>query len=163
MTRMTADLIGPCGMNCALCASYLAYASGVPKKAGQVSHCAGCRPRDKRCAFIKKRCSRLGPDGITFCYECPEMPCPDLLRIDRLYRTKYGMSMIANLEFLKAKGMAAFLKRQKKEHACPACGDIVCVHNGKCYACGAAAGPRTPLKPLPLPKPLDREGRAKTR
>jgi hypothetical protein len=148
LIRMTADLIGPCGMNCALCASYLAYALGLPKKVGCASPCAGCRPRDKRCAFIKKRCARLGPGGIESCHECPDMPCPDLLRIDRLYRTKYGMSMVANLESLKAKGMAAFLRRQKKEHACPACGDIVCVHNGKCYACGAAARPRTPMKPL---------------
>ena len=61
---------------------------------------------------------------------------PDLLRVDKLYRTKYGMSPVANLEFLKEKGMAAFLRQQRKEHACPECGGIVCVHDGKCYACG---------------------------
>ena len=137
MTRMTAELIGPCGTNCALCASYLAYSAGVPKKRGEVSHCAGCRPRDKPCAFIKRRCARLARKEIDFCFECGLMPCPDLLRVDKLYRSKYGMSMVANLEFLKAKGMTAFLKRQMKEHACPECGDIVCVHDGKCCGCGA--------------------------
>ena len=149
MARMTGELIGPCGMNCALCASYLAYSSDVPKKPGTVSHCAGCRPRDKQCAFIKKRCAKIGRKEIAFCFECGEMPCPDLLRVDKLYRTKYGMSLVANLEFLRAKGMTAFLRLQKKEHACPECGDIVCVHNRKCLSCGTITGPRLPLKPLP--------------
>jgi len=152
MTRMSAELIAPCGMNCALCASYLARAFGVPRNAGRVSHCAGCRPRDKPCAFIKKRCVRVARKEISFCHECSLMPCPDLVRVDRLYRTRYGMSMVANLEFLRAKGMTAFLRRQRKEHACPACGDVVCVHNGVCFACGAVTRPRIPLEPLTSPK-----------
>ena len=149
MVRMTAELIAPCGMNCALCASYLAYISDVPKKAGKVSHCTGCRPRDKQCAFIKKRCAKIGRKEVDFCFECGAMPCADLLRVDRLYRTKYGMSLVANLGFLRAKGTAAFLRSQKKEHACAECGDVVCVHDGKCCACGAITEPRMPLKPLP--------------
>jgi hypothetical protein len=149
MTRMTAELIAPCGMNCALCASYLEHAADVPKKAAKVPHCAGCRPRDKQCAFIKKRCAKIGRKEIDFCFECGEMPCTDLLRVDKLYRTRYGMSMVTNLEFLRAKGMAAFLRRQKKEHACAKCGGIVCVHNGECCACGAITGPRMPLEPIP--------------
>jgi hypothetical protein len=155
VTATASELIAPCGMNCALCASYLAYSSGVPKKAGKVSHCTGCRPRDKRCAFIKKRCVRLARKEIDFCFECGKMPCPDLLRVDKLYRTRYGMSPVANLEFIRTKGMAAFLRRQKKDHACPECGNLVCVHNGKCYACGAIAPPRVPLAPFPKrPVPL---------
>ena len=142
---MEPELIAPCGMNCALCASYLAGAAGVPRKAGRVSHCAGCRPRDKRCAFLKKRCSLLRDGRVAHCYECSEMPCPDLLRVDALYRRKYGMSLVANLKALEADGMASFLDRQRKEHACPACGDIICVHDRRCYACGALAAPRTPL------------------
>lgn len=149
MTATASELIAPCGMNCALCASYLARSSGIPKKAGRVSHCAGCRPRNKQCAFIKKRCVRLAREEIDFCFECGKMPCPDLLRVDKLYRTRYGMSPVANLEFIRAKGMAAFLKRQKKEHACPECGGLVCVHNGKCYTCCTIAPPRAPLAPSP--------------
>jgi hypothetical protein len=111
VVRMDAELVAPCGMNCALCAGYLASSSGVPKKGGKVSRCAGCRPRDKQCAFIRKRCVRLARKEIDFCFECGEMPCPDLLRMDNLYRTKYGMSLVSNLEFLRAKGMTAFLRR----------------------------------------------------
>lgn len=149
MTATASELIAPCGMNCALCASFLAYSYGIPKKAGRVSHCAGCRPRDKQCAFIKKRCTRLARKEIDFCFECGRKPCPDLLRVDKLYRTRYGMSPVANLEFIRTKGMAAFLKHQKKEHACPECGGLVCVHNGKCYTCRTIAPPRAPLAPSP--------------
>lgn len=33
------------------------------------------------------------------------------MTVDKLYRTKYGMNLVANLEFLRAKGMTAFLRR----------------------------------------------------
>jgi rubrerythrin len=46
------------------------------------------------------------------------------------------MSMVENLKELKAKGMEEFLKNQEERHRCPNCGDVVCVHDGKCYSCG---------------------------
>ena len=46
------------------------------------------------------------------------------------------MSMVENLNTLKAKGMDAFLASQAERHKCPSCGDVVCVHDGKCYSCG---------------------------
>lgn len=161
MTRMTAELIAPCGMNCALCASYQAFSSDSPKKTGLVPLCRGCRPRDKQCAFIKKRCARIGRKEIDFCFECGAMPCADLLRVDTLYRKRYGVSLVANLGFLAAKGMDAFLGRQRREHMCPDCGGVVCVHNGECCSCGARTERRPPLKPLPKqPVPRVRTNRS---
>jgi hypothetical protein len=46
------------------------------------------------------------------------------------------MSMVENLKMLKANGMDEFLKNQTEKHCCPSCGDVVCVHDGKCYSCG---------------------------
>jgi len=46
------------------------------------------------------------------------------------------MSMVENLKMLKEKGMDEFLKNQVATHRCPVCGDVVCVHDGKCYGCG---------------------------
>jgi rubrerythrin len=46
------------------------------------------------------------------------------------------MSMVENLKLLKAKGMDEFLVSQAEKHRCPSCGDVVCVHDGKCYSCG---------------------------
>ena len=37
---------------------------------------------------------------------------------------------------LKEKGMKKFLKNQEKIYGCPKCGDVVSVHNRKCYSCG---------------------------
>jgi rubrerythrin len=46
------------------------------------------------------------------------------------------MSMVENLQELKAKGMDEFLKSQAEKYRCPNCGGVVCIHDGRCYSCG---------------------------
>ncbi len=64
------------------------------------------------------------------------MPCKNLDRLDRRYRERYCMSMIENLKMIQAKGIDVFLKNQEEVYGRPNCGDVVCVHDGKCYSCG---------------------------
>jgi hypothetical protein len=132
----TADLIAPCGMNCGICKTYLAYSRNVPYEKGKVAHCQGCIIRNKNCAFIKRDCEKIRKKEYRFCYECPDMPCENLERIDLLYSARYGMSMVENQKMIKEKGMDEFLKSQAEKYKCPSCGDVVSVHDGKCYACG---------------------------
>jgi len=134
--KFTAELVAPCGMNCSLCKGYIAYTHGIPKERGKVTYCAGCYPRGKNC-YIKRKCSKLSKGQIQFCYQCDVMPCKNLERLDRRYRDHYGMSMVENLKMLKAKGMDVFLANQREKYRCRNCGDIVCVHDRKCYSCGA--------------------------
>jgi len=49
-------MIAPCGMNCRICLSFFGYAVNGRKRKNR---CIGCRPRDKQCAFVKKRCDKL--------------------------------------------------------------------------------------------------------
>ena len=134
-SKFTPELIAPCGMNCGICKAYLAYSRGAPKKRGSVTHCSGCLPRNKNC-FIKRGCAKLSKNLICFCFECETMPCRNLDRLDRRYRERYGMSMVENLQEIQAKGVPAFLRNQETKYACQNCGDIVSVHDGKCYSCG---------------------------
>jgi hypothetical protein len=69
--------------------------------------------------------------------KCPEYPCKRLGRLDKRYKTKYGMSMIDNLEFIKGKGLTAFVEKENERWRCPKCGGIICVHRGYCVECGA--------------------------
>lgn len=134
-SKFTLELVAPCGMNCGVCKAYLAYSRGVPKERGKTTHCSGCVPRQKKC-YIKRGCEQLSKSKIRFCFECERMPCKNLNRLDSRYRTRYGMSMVENLKEIKAKGMPAFLRTQEARFACPKCGDVLSVHDGKCYACG---------------------------
>ena len=129
------DLIAPCGMDCGLCSGYLAYINGLPKKRGAITHCAGCRPRNKQCAFVKRDCSLLKNNEITFCYECDNYPCERLKRLNKGYITRYGMGFIENLNSIRDDGIEKFLEDQKRKYACPKCGNEICVHNKKCYKC----------------------------
>ena len=137
--KFTPDLIAPCGMNCGICKAYLAYSRGVPYKKGEVSHCKGCLVRNKNCAFIRRDCEKLRKKQIRFCHKCADMPCKQLAKLDELYRARYGMSMIENLKMIRERGIAEFLKSQSEKYRCSNCGDIISVHNGKCYACGYQA------------------------
>ena len=134
--KFTPDLIAPCGMNCGICKSYLAYSRGVPAQKGKVSNCVGCRIRSKNCAFIKRDCPKKVGKQLSSCSECGDMPCRRLAHLDQRYQEHYGMSMGENLKEIKDKGMDEFLKDQEVKYRCPKCGDVVSVHDGRCYACG---------------------------
>lgn len=126
------ELIAPCGMNCALCSRYLAYANNLTR-----SHCIGCRPSKKNCG-VKNKCTgtkNISEGNIPFCFECSQYPCKSLHHLDERYRKNYGMSMIDNLEFIHKNGIAQFIKSQYKKHHCSQCGNLISVHNNKCFKC----------------------------
>jgi hypothetical protein len=129
-------LIAPCGMNCALCSGYLAFKNDVKSRGLKMAYCAGCRPRNKQCAFLKKHCQRLSGGEITYCYECPEFPCRNLKHLDKRYRTNYRMSVIENLEFIRENGVEKLLEKEAEKWRCPDCGGVICCHNGICFECG---------------------------
>jgi hypothetical protein len=87
---MKKELIAPCGMNCAVCSGYLALKHDVKSKGIRMPYCQGCRPRDKKCAFLKKRCELLLDNKVRFCYECNDFPCERLRRITRGIRLISG-------------------------------------------------------------------------
>lgn len=133
---MNEELIAPCGMNCAICSGYLAYKNDVKSKGIRMPYCLGCRPRDKKCAFLKKRCSLLLNGKVQYCYECSDCPCEKLKHIDKRYSSLYRMSMIENLEFIANNGITRFLEQEEQRWKCPDCGGVISCHNGICFNCG---------------------------
>jgi hypothetical protein len=130
-------LIAPCGMNCGVCSGYLAMKYDVKSKGIKMPYCAGCRPRNKQCAFLKKRCEILLNERVEYCFECESYPCECLTHIDKRYfLSQFRMSMIENLEYIKEHGMEKFLKKEENKWRCPECGGVICCHNGICYNCG---------------------------
>jgi len=132
---MNEELIAPCGMNCGLCASYLAMENDLKKKGIGKTYCAGCLPRGKNC-YYKKQCDLLGKGLVRFCYDCGDFPCRRLKTLDKRYRTFYHMSMIENLEYIRDNGINKFLEREQEKWRCPECGGVICCHNGICFNCG---------------------------
>ena len=132
---MEEELIAPCGMNCGVCVSYLAQKNNLKDKGFAKSYCAGCLPRGKNCAFMKKQCALLGNGLVRFCFECADFPCQRLKNLDIRYRSKYHMSMIENLEFIKTYSLEGFLEKEEAKWRCPTCGELICCHNGLCLNC----------------------------
>jgi hypothetical protein len=131
--------IAPCGMNCLLCMAYQR----------KRDHCPGCLApdRDKQRACVScriKLCPERAPDK-RFCFSCQKFPCPRIKHLDKRYRTKYGMSMLQNLQAIKASGVTKFLRSEKEKWACPKCGSLLCVHRPACQSCGGS-NKRYPLK-----------------
>ena len=129
------ELIAPCGMNCAICSRYLALKNHVRTKGVSIAYCTGCRPRNRNCAFLKKRCPKLSNGEVIFCFECNNFPCARLKTLDARYKARYRMSMIENLSFIKENDIAKFLEEQEKTWKCPKCGEMICCHNGICFNC----------------------------
>jgi hypothetical protein len=129
-----ANMIAPCGMNCSICIGHLR----------EKNSCAGCFRKDdvnkpKYCrSCIIVNCELLAETVSGFCYECEKYPCVKLKRLDKRYRTNYGMSMIENLNFIQKKGLEKFLENEDSRWTCKVCGVGLCVHRNFCLSCNTA-------------------------
>ncbi len=126
-------LIAPCGMNCAICSRYLAYAHKMKR-----SQCAGCRPRNERCTYLFAKCrgiNHTAKSDAVFCFKCSSYPCAQINRADNRYRRNYDMSLKENLEHIKSRGIGSFIEEQYEKYRCAGCGGLRSVQNGKCFAC----------------------------
>lgn len=129
------NLIAPCGMNCGLCIAYQFNEKDLNKQGFRRAYCPGCIPRGKNCTHMGNWCDILKKGTARFCFECEVFPCKRLKALDKRYRTKYHMSMIENLNFIKEKGVEGFLKKEEVKWRCPECGGTICCHNGLCLNC----------------------------
>ncbi|MFA5002337.1 MAG: DUF3795 domain-containing protein [Methanolinea sp.] len=118
-------LIAPCGMDCAICMAYLR----------EKNHCDGCYSAHCQC---RRHCTIATCEQVKdrYHHSCEKFHCRRLKQLDRRYRTKYGMSMLENLEAIKEHGIRAFVKSERERWTCRECGGVINVHRGKCSSCG---------------------------
>jgi len=117
-------LIAPCGMNCTICKAYLR----------QNNPCHGCNyvepTQPKTIVNCRLRiCTKRKGD---FCYDCTDFPCERLKHLDHRYRTRYGMSEIENLVYIRDKGIEKFLDRERRKWISEK--GVLCVHDRKYYS-----------------------------
>jgi hypothetical protein len=127
--------IAPCGMNCSLCIAFQFKENDLNKQGFHKSYCPGCIPRGKNCTHMGDWCKLLEKGEIRFCFECDTYPCKRLKALDKHYRTKYHMSMIENLNYIKKNGIEEFLNKEAIKWCCHECGGKICCHNGLCLNC----------------------------
>lgn len=124
-------IVAPCGINCSLCRAYIR----------DREPCPGCRGSDgsksNAClTCVIKNCRELAAGDHRLCNTCDKFPCVELLHLDKRYRTKYGVSVIANLERIKAVGVELFVIEETAKWSCPECGSLLCMHKPQCINCG---------------------------
>ena len=66
-----------------------------------------------------------------FCYDCAGFPCDRLKHLDKRYRTRYGMSEIENLEYIRDSGLDAFLEKEQSRWVSER--GVLCVHDRRYY------------------------------
>ena len=115
-------------MNYAVCKAYLR----------QNNPCHGCRNAEQNLPKTRVKCKMRLCNKRTgnFCYKCAEFPCNRLRYMDQRYRTRYGMSEIENIVFIRDNGIRRFLERERKKYISSK--GIFCVHDKRFYSSGAA-------------------------
>lgn len=122
------SLIAPCGLNCRLCRAYNR----------ERNRCPGCRGDDSQkspsCVNCKiKNCTEL--EGKRFCHSCRKFPCDNFKLLEKRYSTKYGLSLVENLNHIREHGVRAFIRNEKMKWQCPKCSSLLCVHKTECVVC----------------------------
>jgi hypothetical protein len=119
--------IATCGMNCNFCMAFLR------KK----NKCEGCKTSDagKPISILKCKIRSCEKQNSEFCYTCSDFPCKSIKHIDKRYRTKYNMSMIENLEYIKEFGVSLFVTKERERWKCAKCGGPISIHKGGCLKC----------------------------
>lgn len=123
MTIIKRTDIAPCGMNCGICKGHLRTKNRCPG----CSVISASKPKTRQFCRILKCDQRKG----RYCFTCAKFPCARMKQLDKRYRTKYGMSEIENLEFIRAHGIRKFVASEECRWVSP--DGIFCVHDGRRY------------------------------
>lgn len=122
------DLLAVCGMNCLICYRYCD--SNKP--------CSGCLNRKskdtRRCQIQDCAASR----SLRHCFDCDDYPCKRILRLERNYNKRYGVSLIENCRSIQELGRDNFFEQQREKYRCPDCGGIISLHDKVCSECRKA-------------------------
>ena len=122
--------LAPCGVICDLCMAFQRPKSkcvGCQTEGNKPNHCRVCSIKD---------CPEKQGNPAALCSECPKYPCRRIKDLNKRYIAKYGENLLQNLESAREDGLPAFIAAAKQKWSCPACGQFLCVHNGKCLHCG---------------------------
>jgi hypothetical protein len=123
MEKISRNLVAPCGMNCGVCIGHLR----------EKNPCSGCRKIEatgKKTLVLCRIRICVERKGI-FCFNCVTFPCNRLKHLDKRYRTRYGMSEIENLEFIRDEGINEFIKSERKKWQSSK--GTLCVHDKQYY------------------------------
>ena len=120
---ITQNLIAPCGMDCGICKAFLR----------EHNPCRGCNDAEgnKPKTIVNCRMRVCAKRTGRFCCDCAEFPCEHLRHLDHRYRTKYGMSEIENLEYIREKGIRKFVERERRRWISGK--GVFCVHDRLYY------------------------------
>jgi len=135
------QLISRCGLWCGACRQYLVRKKNLLEERGFKRGCEGCWIRNKNCVMIKKGCAALRENKIDFCFECEDLPCADLRKMDEIYISRYNISLVENLKRMKQIGLKQWIKEQEKLYKCPECGGEISMHDNECFNCGNKYNP----------------------
>ncbi len=128
---MNSASIAPCGVNCDICLGFQR----------EKNKCVGCNNignKPYHCTICSiKTCPEKNGNIQSLCNTCLKFPCRRIKNLDKRYKTKYGESVIENLNTVTQIGLDAFIKEEKIKWKCPQCGNLLCVHKDKCLICGA--------------------------
>ncbi len=140
-------LAGYCGLYCGNCEVFRAWEEGdvefLKKEAEEDRipveevRCEGCRSEVvmywcRRCDI--KRCA--SERGVDFCHECPEFPCPLILRF-RMSRPHHE-PVFENMKAIEGEGIDKWLQDQDRRWRCMSCGRRVTFYDTLCRACGSS-------------------------
>lgn len=82
-------MLAPCGMNCMVCYKHCNHKKPCPGclkgDAAKPEHC-------RKCAI--KSC--VGEKGLALCHHCHQYPCKLIKNLEKTYRKRYGVSLMAN-------------------------------------------------------------------
>jgi hypothetical protein len=122
-------LLAPCGVNCLACYAFLRKKRPchgcLHDDAGKPYHCTVCAI--KTCAASR---------GLVRCLECDVFPCARIKRLDKRYKEKYGVDLVANGRAVACSGLEVLLAGEKQRWTCPDCDGILSQHDRTCSECG---------------------------
>lgn len=132
--RIDALYLAPCGINCFVCYKHLRAKKPCPGclmgDTGKQGHCLDCEI--KRCALAQ---------GHTHCIACERYPCARIKRMDKSYRTRYGLSLVENARTARENGIDAWMEAERARWQCPDCAGAISQHEKTCSECGQKPAP----------------------